>query len=335
MTRPSASIQATKTVKESMQGRWTDSQMMTTLDHLLMLALEPIIRHTRFLDRNMPAMLCWYATNTGRKISSVDKEKVLHLMNLYLLADSTSDKVLLFKRMRLERNIMFFLIQRFLKLTSEYPKLEVAYAKKRLPRYRVDMEHIEELVGAGPVLGRIVQRVRSWETEATKFRNQILERFMRYAMMQAQRYCAENPRADPEDVTQNFLVAVNKAVNKMNADKGTLAPYAGSWITNAKHSPSHPHEYGIAYSISPHAKRAVAKGTMQLVNISSDFESDEVLNCPDATDEMERITEDDRAARVRKLAKVADPEGYGRRELGIEEVLSASERLLIRSMQQL
>ncbi len=304
-----------------MQGRWNDSQMMTALDQLLMLAVEPIIRHTEFFDRNMPAMLCWYATNTGRKISSVDKPKVLHLMNLYLLADKAQDKVRLVRRMKLERNILFFIIKRFCTLAKDYPKLEVLYAQKRLPSRRIAMERIEQLVGAGKNLGRVLQRVKSWETEATKFRNQILERFMRHAMMQAVKFNRENPRTDLEDVTQNFVLAVNKAVNKMNPDKGTLAPYTQNWITNAKHSPTQSHEYGIAYSLSPHAKRAVARGDLQLVNISSDFETEEVFNQPDSTDEFEKLTEEDRAQRVRLLAKIADPDGFARQELGIEELL--------------
>lgn len=321
MSTHSASIQATKTVKETLQGRWTDSQMMTTLDQLLMLAVEPIIRHTAFVDRNMPAMLCWYATNTGRKISSVDKPKVLHLMNLYLLADNPVDKVRLVRRMKLERNILFFIIKRFLSLTKEYTKLEAAYAQRRLVSRRLKMEEIEQLVGGGKNLGRVVQRVKSWQDEAVKFRNQILERFMRHSMMQAHRFHRENPRTNLEDVTQNFVVAVNKAVNKMNPDKGTLAPYAQNWITNAKHSPSQPHEYGIAYSLSPHAKRAVAKGDLQLVNIASDFETEEVFNHPDHVNEFDTLIEDDRARRVRLLAKIADPDGFARQELGIEEVL--------------
>lgn len=330
MSRNSASVQATKTVKESLKDRWTDSQMMTALDQLIHLGIDPIIENTTFIDQHIPAILCWYATNTGRKISTVDKPRVLHLLNLYLLADRRKDKVRLFRKLKLERNIGFYLLARFLAVTEGYLQLEVRYAQKRLPSIRYAMEDFECATGGNrKTLGRVIQRVRSWTNEAVFFKNQIIERYFRHAVMQANRFSRDNERIEMEEVSQNFILAISKAVNKMDADKGVLTSYINRWIDNAKHSSLQPHEYGVAFSLSQHAKRKVAMGELQLVNISQAFDSEEVQSTPDPVDSMDYVVQEDRVARVRRLAKIADPDGYARRELGIEEHLYPWEVLAI------
>lgn len=328
--RHSESIQRVKSVKESMKGRWTDQQMMSTLDHLLKLSVEPIIRYTKFLDYQIPAVIHWYATNTGRKIAMTDKDRTLYLLSLWFMFQP-GDKVKLWRRIKFERNIAFFLCSQFLNLTEGYIDLEFKQAVEPTQERADEMYRIEQSVGAGANLGRVIQTVRMWAHQAARFRNQILERFMRHAMMQAYKYHLGNPRTEFADVCQNFLMAVNKAVNKLDPDKGTLTSYANRWITNAKHSPVVPHEYGISYSLSPHIKRAVARGDSQLMNISTDLSGEEVELARYEHDVVEQLERNDQIMQVRRLAKIADPFGFARRDLGIEEFLFPHEANLIRS----
>jgi hypothetical protein len=330
--RHSESIQRVKSVKESMKGRWTDQQMMSTLDHLLKLAVEPIIRYTKFLDYQIPAIIHWYATNTGRKIAMTDKQRTLYFLNLWFMFPP-EEKVKLWRKIKFERNIAFFLCSQFLALTEGYIDLEFQQAVNPTEEKAEDLHRIEQGVGASDNLGRIVQTVRMWTQQAARFRNQILERFMRHAMMQAYKYHLGNPRSNFDDVCQNFLMAVNKAVNKLDPDKGTLTSYANRWITNAKHSPVVPHEYGISYSLSPHIKRAVAKGDSQLMNISTDLSSEEVELAKYEHDIVDQLERNDQILQVRKLAKIADPLGFARRELGIEEYLYPYEAAMIRKIE--
>lgn len=330
MTRHSESIQKVKSVKESMKGRWTDQQMMSTLDHMLKLALEPIVRYTKFMDYQLPAVLHWYATNTGRKIAMSDKERTLYHLVLWFSCGSTKDKVRLWRSLKFERNITFFLAKQFLAITESYLDLELQQALSPTEERAEQMYNLEQTVGGSTNLGRTIQTVRYWVREASRFRNQILERFYRHAMMQAYKYHLGNPRSNFDDVCQNFLMAVNKAVNKLDSDKGTLTSYANRWITNAKHSPVVPHEYGISFTLSPHLKRAVAKGESQLMNISSSLEQEEVELARYEHDILEQLEREDEVMKVRRLAKIADPYGLARRELGIEEYLHPWEAAQIR-----
>ena len=334
-----AAFNSIKTVKESLTERFSSNQLVNVLDDLLLNALTSIAQSCDYLDSMSSSCLVWYNTNTRRKISSLPKDKVLQLLMIYPIAE-TKSKVRILKKLRLERNIRFFLIESFMQEALKYSDLEVKMLKtKDEVEYRLlrdKMHSIQTTLQAKYDVGAIYRQVKFWYDQAIKFRNQIMEKYMRHTAMSASMYFkSASNRLDLSDVVQNFQLALNKAINKFDQRKGTLTSYINHWLRHAR-SAAHgsTHEYGIAYVIPGNVRKDMASGeNAHPVNIFVPMHTDssveeiasEVLNPEEVS---ERDSEIDL---IRTLAKQADPTGLLRMQLGIEEILCKEERNMLYS----
>lgn len=328
--RHSVSIDKTKTVKESL-GRYTDNQLMTVLDQMIHSMIEPVIRHTRYLDLVVPTVLSWYCDNTGRKIALCgNKEQVFTHLAMFLHAKSAKDKYEIYKQIGFERNLSIFFVKEFLRICKDVESLELrAVHNDKAARSKLAV--LCQDLHADSNLARVVQNARSWYEEAVSLRNKIVEKYMRYGMMQATYACKTNGRLELDDVSQNLMLAVTKAVNKVNPEKGVLTSYVTNWITQSRHSPTYAHEYNVAYDIPNNEKVRIGKGLSDLNNLSHSYDGvdglEEIMGAEE-TDEVERM---DLALRIRYLAKLVDPKGGARHKLGIGEYLTEQELNLLRS----
>ena len=164
-----------------------------------------------------------------------------------------------------------------------------------------------------------------------------MEKYIRHTAMKANsHYRTETTRFDLNDVSQNFMLSLNKAINKFDQTKGTITTYVNHWLRDAKNpGPNFTHEYGMAYNIPVAMRRAMAtnKGVFTAnIAVSLDDEEDHIhsLSCPSLNPEQ-AAEANDSATRVRILAKRADPTGLARIKLGIEEVLNPYELALLRT----
>lgn len=337
----SASINSLKSVDETLSERYSSSQLMNVLDGLLGHALDELVRNTSYIDIMMASCLSWYSGNSRRKISSLPKAKVMYLLAIYPILQSSQQKIKVLHKLRLERNIRFYLLESFLKYAAEYNELEIRASQTRDTMERSAilnrMVSIRNATGAGDNIGLIGCRVLYWHANAVRFRNQIMEKYMRHTVMRATSYfrsVESNDRMDLSEIVQNFQLATNKAINKFDQRKGTLTSYINHWLRNAQ-TPSGgiTHEYGIAYSIPASVKRGMASGTSNspvniFVPIHDESSAHEVASEDLSPEEV--VERDSDIQRVRRLAKLADPSGVGRIRLGIEEVLSDEEIRVLR-----
>lgn len=338
----STSINVIKAVSESLHDRYSSSQLINVLDDLLGNALDDIVRNTSYLDSMIASCLTWYSGNSRRKISSLPKQRVMYLLAIYPILSSPQQKIRVLRLLRLERNIRFFFLESFLRHADEYRVLEIRAAKTKdmVERSAIlnQMLRIRGVTRSNDNLSLVGCRVRYWHSNAVKFRNQIMEKYMRHTVMRATSYFKSldnNDRVDLSELVQNFQLALNKAINKYDQRRGTLTSCINHWLRNAQSlSGNMSHEYGIAYSVPASVKRRLACGTSNspvniFVPIHGESEAHEV-----ATDDLspEEVAErDSDIQRVRHLAKLVDPLGVGRIRLGIEELLSEQE---IRALEQ-
>lgn len=340
----SKSFENLKTINEKL-GRYSSKQLISVLDTLVLRSLLPIIEHTDFIDRYIAVVIGWYSTNHRRKISSLSNRKyAMLLFTLFLAETNPNKKLAILKNLRLERNILRTMVGSWLDLSKDYQRLSIEVLKEKdllkSSTIRARMWEIETAVGVLPNghLYPAISRAEYWHKMGLDFRNLIIERYVRYAVMKAHGYYKTNMgRVDLDDLVQNYMLAISRGIDKYDSKRGTLTNYINQWIRNAQLNSDSPHEYGIAYSVPQNVRRQMADGnTYGRVNISSSLEDEGVESQFDTTyaeisspqDIAERESE---IEEIRKIAKYADPVGFARIDMGIEEYLSKEEvAILIR-----
>jgi hypothetical protein len=89
-----------------------------------------------------------------------------------------------------------------------------------------------------------------------KFRNDNINKFIRLAYIKAKAAKKNSDiYVDSEELMMNYILAINRAIDKCDLTKGALASYVEQWFLNAKTNAEFGHEYGISYAL-PSAQRS-------------------------------------------------------------------------------
>lgn len=320
----SKTLDVLKSVKERLDHNYTSYQLLSVLDKLLIKSIAPIINTTDYVDRVLANVVAWAAVNPRRKVTSLPKPKFNTYVMAYLASDKPKQKIKILSRLRLERNVLFFIATCFINAT------------KSLAAERPSTSLINELAVTHPNRLYFASRdSQFWYAQASDFKGQIMEKYMRMAMVEAQMFHKQQRMDNPhlkfelDELGQNFMLAVSKAVDKCDAQQGTLTTYVQNWIKDAKGNSSLRGEYGIAYTIPAAHRRAMAAkkdGKPHIVNISVSIDSQDLEHLTSDSNVEEEVERTRRICRVRLLAKRVDPTGIGRLYLGIDEIFDDQER---------
>ncbi len=326
MTYDSRSIDALKTVKEQLPENYTTGQLLQVLDSLLIRAVTPIIENTTYMDTIISVTMSWYTDNPRRKISVIGRDKTFSLMFLYLTARSTKAKIKILVQLRLERNILFSAIYLFLKQASPYRDLVIQKIKEidllKKSRLESQLSDIKNALGASDNLYPSLSSISFWVNQAVNFKNMLIEKYMRHIFNKARLFQIQsNYSVDLEDLVQNFVLATSKAIDKVDADQGTLTSYIDHWLKNACYNSSFKHEYGIAYNIPQSFKVKIAKGECPDYNLAITLSDESLSNIAHTDTDGEFLDKTEEQKLVRRLAKAADPWGFARIHLNLSEVV--------------
>ena len=116
---------------------------------------------------------------------------------------------------------------------------------------------------------RVVNICPSYLKVFFEFRNMIVNNYYKLTLKQANIFCsAKTGNFDHQDVWNNFLSAVIKALDKYDCSKGALTSYIKWWLLNVQNSNHDTGEYSVAYTV-PHAHRkTLATGKSNSSNFS-------------------------------------------------------------------
>lgn len=328
-------FQELKQVDEKIKTVYSTAQLLKTLDELLYRAVYPIIENTSFMDTFLANVIPWIYYEGRRKISPLKRERVMTLLLFYLVSNDSGEKKKILRKLSIERNLIIDAVTLFLSITDKYVKCVNQYPKAtEFQRYRLSAEMAQTLriVGANNSVDLyLVNRdIRVWLQYTLEFKNQIQEKYIRHALMLANAHIkSTNSQIDLDDLIQNFLMAISKAIDKCSANHGTLTTYINHWLRNAVTSGKSIHEYGIAYRIPSLEKRrhVAGKAINSNISIPLDALADVAVSGPES--HVIRMSE---IQRLRLLAKFADPYGVGRRMLGIDEILTERELALLETV---
>lgn len=323
-------LSALKKIQEQLPDNYSSHQLLSTLDQLLLNACLPIIDRTRFFDRHLGIISGWYASAARRKLASLpSKERFTALTSAFIISNSTEERIAAWKALKLERTLVFWLLNNWQETMSEWTDAVDAkdYDKKQVIERRACF-----IVHSS--IFQIKQHVDFWLTKATEFKQMLVEKYMRYVMVEVVNFSKYQKQHNPhmqfdlDEVAQDFCLAVSKAIDKCDTEKGTLTSYVQKWLQDARTNRS---EYGTAFSLPSNQRRAIAQGLSFTNNLSVSLDSEQVLELAGSTNIEQEYIDAATVNRVRHLAKSADPLGIGRISLKITEVLSEEELRLLRT----
>lgn len=307
-----------KGTNEKIGVNLTSYQYLTVLDNLLYESLTPILVTTKFFDVFLSQIIGWQTMNPKRKTCGAGRVGLATLSTLFFLTADPKQKVKLVKRMKLHRNILFECITRWLDLVNDYPKLSIAIGNAEVLEAIQEL-HETALMRQGYSLHSTFSTVLFWYKKARTFKEQIMEKFTRMTISKAQSDYADllekkiiSETENLSDMVQSYMMTMSKAIDKCDADKGVLTSYINSWLKSARNNVE---------------KRSSNDGSQLHKKIGGTrVEHVDLEDVEDTVSDDDARERDDQIRRVRQIAKLFDPKGYGRLMLGIQELLTEDDR---------
>lgn len=294
---------AIKIQKDLLEGNMTTSQYMNQLDSYLYSALRAIETNTNYLDNVIAGLIGWQEKNFRRRVSLMSKREFIQAAVLWLLK-SREERVRDLPSLKLDRGVIASVCQSFLDLTEGYTR---AMQNKELTQADLAAVYSAEqkLLIQGGSLHRAVAAVKYRSDQAIEFKGKILSKYSRMSIMAAKRDYTDyfEFRINLDDMCCEYLLAAARAIDKCDYEKGPLTTHIQNWF----------------YTARSHCQKRYDTGLMEK---STDFSE---TPTEDSTYSLEDSLDTSESELVRRLAKIADPSGIGRRALGIEEYFNLGE----------
>ncbi len=314
----SESFALLKRAEETISGNLTTNQYCKILDTYLLEAVTPIMTATNYYDGYVGKMLSWQSENFRRKLSMSKEIDLASLSILFLVSSDPIVKLGVWKTLKLDRMLILESLRNFLQVTSRYVEannctLPVPVGYDPYEYWTSVSNDIEANLGCSGSLMPVIQQCEYWLHQATEFKRMILEKYIRFCLMQAKTSYVTyfNHEIDLDDIIQSYIVAASRAIDKCDADQGVLTTHIMNWFLTARNFLN---------------KRRTQDSSLHLESLDSVRES---TSEDDATPDVSPADDIDY---IRAVARMADPKGTGRYYLGIEERLPISQRKLLNTL---
>lgn len=294
-----------KGLKETLSGNYTSAQYLETLDSLIYKALEPIIQSTSLFEGFVGQLMGWQESNRKRKVSFLDRHEFTQVALAWFLLPTKIERSLQAKQMRIERAALLEFLNTFLEQSQPYllacdanlrgPDGKVLPLEEQLALRATYEEAFQSPVNLRPY----ILQTAYWTGLAISLKQQIVEKYVRYALIHAQRDYTQvfDTKLKLNDLIQTYVLAIMRAIDKCDARQGVLTPYIKHWFRTA---------------------RAAHLEELEEANKTSSAEQDEDHDMDRKTDPHDFEAEQE-IEQVRAVARLVDPEGYGRAYLGLSE----------------
>jgi hypothetical protein len=307
-----------KDVKERINTNLTSLEYLETLDMFLWKAISSIRKAIPSLvDEFMVKAIAQQTFKSSTKFSSIMKEEKgkLPVFLFNALTERDIESLDGFRNLRLNRGMLFGLVQIFMNRTAPYVELvnvdpiSVEEWKARVFQLK-DMERNLGVV-EGVALYNVIEDVNIWYERARDWKSAIIEKYTRKALGQAKvAYEDYNYAMDLADVIQIHMVLLSRAINRCDSRLGVLTTFITSWFKSARSEMTH----------IINASQEVSYEEM----LEDMGDSAEAEGCDDKT-----IATHEAVQHISMLAKEIDPSGVLRIHLGIPEFMPIDKRKIL------
>lgn len=309
----------------------TGDNIQTVLDNLLYRALYPIVCNTVIFDTQLQHVLARITINKKRKLVSIDRNVAISILCKALVERDCNVKFALIEQAKIERCIVHRFVSNILSEMEQYYPLYLQNIRKPNKIQEAKLNAFAKMYGAKHYdnLFCIYLQVTDFIGEYYTYRNSVVDHYIKFSHKMSNNFrSSKNKNFDSDDMFQNFLSAVTKAIDKYDSSKGALTSYINYWILNAKTCNSSTSEYGIAYII-PHSKKKEKVTDKSVVNFSVSLESEEI-NDVEIDDVHDKTEEDEEHSIIQYLVKKVDKRGCLRLTMDIDEYFSKAEYAIMK-----
>jgi hypothetical protein len=255
------------TRKETLTVNLSTKQIITILNGLIHAAAEPLFMHSSLMRQLLLQATMQTQVDHRRKISSHNKETTTALIvHAVMHRDYTAIKLC-----NMDRGMLFKAVDMVLGNLRQAMQLEQELL--RYPRSRrrlLQMEKLSQTTGINSnLLTPLARWVITYYNAYRTFKEYIIEKYHRFARSEANKAIAVTGlHVDTNDLFKNYLMAVDKAIDKCNADQGTLTHYITQWMLSARSSPDFDHQTNISFSIPANVRKDRERSGQVLGNMS-------------------------------------------------------------------
>lgn len=332
---------AEEELKENLSGR----QIMAILDRLLKGALQPVLTLTNLCRRGLCDVLAQFSFDSRRRLGDLDRQSTIDSLFSAAVAGNQARHARLVLSMHLDRGIGSQIITAFLRETSRLPDIE-----RRLLANRHDRGAQQELFRLARRLGctqphRLAAGLtwcRHYTSLYDKFKGMVVAKYRRFVLSQA-RIAIENSALpmDLQETIKNYMMAVSKALDKYNSNRGALTSYIQQWLKNERTNPEFDPRYAQSFGLSGGSRREVAgryaSGASGVNNFALSLSVDSVAQRAEQIDLEDSLAADDLVLRrehfekMKRLAGWAPNARVAMLALGIPFMLESDELAALRA----
>lgn len=231
----SKSFDSLKTIKEAISGNYTSLQYLQTLNHFLWKAIEPIARECpEFFKNYLCKVVARQTLKASAKFTSNERHNLpVQLFNMLIAEDAKV--VELARDMHINRGLLFGFISFFQNRLIEYRKLHQRAVYGVVTRSLCWRTERDLGLRSGGELYAALMEVEYWATKARRWKEQIMEKYTRMALLQAQAtYKDYNHVVKLDDVVQIYLLVVSKAIDRCDSRHGVITTFMQNWFKSAR-----------------------------------------------------------------------------------------------------
>jgi hypothetical protein len=277
-------------IRERLQVNLTGSQIAKILDKLLWLAVQPILLHTQ-LGRRLGAEILVQTYSDGRlSVSPLPRQQYIDTLFTSIVTPKAKDHAVRLQELKLERSALSCLADYCVSIYNKIDSLSIAYikAKQRNNPQEANNSTIvirricDDIGSTEAIIGGALKYTISYLQQYRTFKEYVAEKFYRHSYDESKKSVAlTGIHVDVMDLFANYLLAIDRALDRYSPDKGSLVAYLRWWYTNAKTAPEFPHQYSESYSLPTAERKAMVNrygsGQSQATNFAYSLEDAEVL----------------------------------------------------------
>jgi hypothetical protein len=275
--------------KRQRKGNLSTPQMIGLLNDLLLAALEPVFNHTSMAKQLLLQALLQTQSDHRRKISSIERGFVADLILNGIAANNFNA----IRLAELDRSVGFSVLDKIFQQLKAAQKIErklLAKPKSRSQQAKLLSIAIE--LGADPnILGVLARWVTPYYKLYREFKAIVMGKYIKLAYgkaMAAQKITGLH--VDSKDLFNNYMGAVDRAIDKCSSSCGTLTTYVQNWMLSSRSNPEFDHQYGVAYKIPASIRKQMQNSNIPLTNMASTVE-EKHFDIPDDEEHYDKLQE--------------------------------------------
>jgi len=270
------------TFKEMITANLSSKQIIVILNALLNAAAEPLFQHSHLMRQLVLQAMLQTQVDHRRKISIHSKENTAALI-IYGITNRDFSAI---KHCEIDRGTLFKAVD------IVYGRLKQAVElERRLVRRPKSSKLLLRQAMLAHRLGmpvNLMTPLARWIGEYyelyLQFKERIIAKYIKFAYQEANRARAlTDLHVDVGELFKNYLLALNRAIDKCDANRGTLTSYIQQWMMSARSSPEFDHQYGVAFTLPANVRKEMERRSIPLTNMSTTInETHHEIPDPDA-----------------------------------------------------